>query len=74
MSTGSLGWDRLVLSSLTEVLFCEFFLAAFYFPPKAGKYLNGLSVSQSVSHSVALSQKSMKALRDYVSNFSGYNF
>ena len=46
----------------------------YYFPPKAGKYINGLSASHSVSHSVALSQKSMKALRDYVSGFSGYNF
>ena len=33
----------------------------FYFPPKTGKYINGV-VSQS-----------MKALRDYVSDFSGLN-
>ena len=39
----------------------------FYFPPEAGKYINRV-VCQSVSQSVSLSLKTMKALRDYVSD------
>ena len=41
----------------------KFGFGYFYFPPKAGKYIKGLSVSVCVS----VSQKTMKALRDFVS-------